>query len=326
MIKKYNVILFLSLILLSLVFLTQASATCQLTGEALNTSNGVTSPVNDLGSAGIGDACNYVPDTYQVEFYRMSLCKSNPDVAGEAQPNFSTCVDILAESSAATLVNIQGTDETALPEIPDFTVPAGDYSYMVARLSAKLGIRHAFEATTAVAYGDSDGNLQDPGSYCWSVNNVLTSIGNENGQSTPFGETVDAGTVGKSNMQCSNTESDMSDAQFTYEIVNTMNDSGCSGFDASEGDRESAGSVGNGDAIGRIMQSATASATGCANANSILWTIALTTPLVVTDTTNFVMNFKTTDSVSIDFDSGATTNPKIIKLGNDPIQAYLTVE
>ena len=125
-------------------------------------------------------------------------------------------------------------------------------------------------------------------------------------------------------MQCSNTESDMSKAEFTYEVVNTMNDTGCSAFDASDGDRESVGTVGNGDAIGRIMQSATASATGCANANSILWTIDLTTPLAVTDTSNFVMNFRTTDALSIDFSSSASTNPKIIKLGNDPIQAYLT--
>jgi len=321
MIKRYNVILFLGLILLSLVFLTQANASCRMTGDALDTSNGVTTPVFDEGAA--RDACNTVPDTYLVEFYRMSLCTSNPDVAGAAQPDFSTCVDILAESGAATLVNIQGTAETKVPDL-DLNIPAGDYAYMVSRLSAKLGIRHAFEATTAVAYGDSDGNLQGPGSYCWSVNNVLTSIANENGQSTPFGTTVDAGIVGKSNMECSNTESDMSDAEFTFEVVNSMNDTGCSAFDSSDGDRENVGAVGNGDASARLMQSATASATGCANAESILWTIDLTTPLVVTDTTNFVMNFRTTDAVSIDFDNGASTNPKIIKLGNDPIQAFLT--
>ena len=322
MIIKQTLVLFISL-LLSLLFITKANATCEMTGDALNTSNGITTPVNDLGDMGVGDACNYVPDTYQVEFYRMSLCTSNPDVAGEAQPDLSSCVDMLAETGATTQVNIVGTTETSL-DVPDFTIPAGTYPYMVARLSAKLGIRHAFEATTAVAYGDSDGNLQGPGSYCWSVNNVLTSISNENNASTPFGTVFDAGTVGKSNMQCSNTEGDMSNAEFTYEVVNTMNDTGCSAFDASDGDRESVGTVGNGDAIGRIMQSATASATGCANANSILWTIDLTTPLAVTDTSNFVMNFRTTDALSIDFSSSASTNPKIIKLGNDPIQAYLT--
>jgi len=324
MIKRYNVILFLGLILLSLVFLTQANASCRMTGDALDTSNGVTSPVFDEGAA--RDACSAVPDTYQIEFYRISLCTSNPDVAGAAQPDLSSCFDVIAESGSATLVNILGTAETALPGIPEFIIPAGDYPYMVARLSAKLGIRHAFEATTAVAYGDSNGDLQGPGSYCWSVNNVLTGISNENGQSTPFGTTVDAGTEGKSNMECSNTESDMSKAEFTFEVVNTMNDTGCSAFDASDGDRENVGTVGNGDAIGRMMQSATTSATGCANANSILWSIDLTTPLVVTDTTDFVMNFRTTDAVSIDFDNGASTNPKIIKLGNDPIQAFLTTK
>ena len=265
MIIKQTLVLFISL-LLSLLFITKANATCEMTGDALNTSNGITTPVNDLGDMGVGDACNYVPDTYQVEFYRMSLCTSNPDVAGEAQPDLSSCVDMLAETGATTQVNIVGTTETSL-DVPDFTIPAGTYPYMVARLSAKLGIRHAFEATTAVAYGDSDGNLQGPGSYCWSVNNVLTSISNENNASTPFGTVFDAGTVGKSNMQCSNTEGDMSNAEFTYEVVNAMNDTGCGAFDASDGDRESVGTVGNGDAIGRIMQSATASATGCANAD-----------------------------------------------------------
>ena len=322
MIIKQTLVLFISL-LLSLLFMTKANATCEMTGGALNTSNGVTSPVNDIGDAGIGDACNTVPDTYLIEFYRISLCTSNPDVAGAAQPDLSSCFDIFAESSPAMIVEIQGTSELP-PEIPQFSIPAGDYPYMVARLSAKLGIRHSFEATTAVAYGDSDGNLQGPGSICWSVNNVLTGIGNENGQSTPFGTTVDAGAVGKSNMECSNTESDLNKAEYTYEIINTMNDTGCSAFDASDGDRENVGAVGNGDATGRMMQSATASATGCANADSILWTIDLTTPLTVTDTSGFVFNLRTTDAVSIDFDSSASGNPKIIKLGNDPIQAYLT--
>ena len=72
MIIKQTLVLFISL-LFSLLFITKANATCEMTGDALNTSNGVGTPVNDVGDAGIGDACNYVPDTYQVEFYRMSL-------------------------------------------------------------------------------------------------------------------------------------------------------------------------------------------------------------------------------------------------------------
>jgi len=126
-------------------------------------------------------------------------------------------------------------------------------------------------------------------------------------------------------MQCSNTSTDVSNAEFSYEVVYVNDDSGCVGFDATDGDRADGGNVGNGEAISRMMQSATTSATSCTNTNSILWTIDLTTPLVVTDTSNFVMNFRTTDAVSIDFNGGAAGNPRIIKVGADPIQAYLTV-
>ena len=80
MIIKQTLVLFISL-LISLLFITKANATCEMSGEALNTSNGPGTPVND-SDIGVGDACNYVPDTYQVEFYRMSLCTSNPDVIG----------------------------------------------------------------------------------------------------------------------------------------------------------------------------------------------------------------------------------------------------
>jgi len=309
--------------LLSLLFITKANATCEMTGDALNTSNGVGTPVNNVGKGGIGDQCNYVPDTYQVEFYRMSLCTSNPDVAGEAQPDLSSCVDMLAETGATTQVNIVGTTETSL-DVPDFTIPAGNYPYMVARLSARLGIKHAFEATTPVAW--ANGSVQDPGTYCWTVNNVLTGIDNRDGQITPFGTTVNAGGADQSNMQCSNTASDVSNAAFSYEVVYVNDENGCASFDFSDGDRADAGNVGNGEGISRMMQSASTSATSCENTNSILWTITLTTPLVVTETSNFVMNFRTTDAVSIDFNGGAEDNPQIIKVGADPIQAYLTVD
>ena len=323
MIKRYNIILFLSLILLSLVFLTQANAECTMDGNKLDTSFGVTTPVKNTDEDA-GDSCNNVPDTYQVEFFRMSVCTLNPDIAGSAQPDLTSCIDIMAETGTGNVVNIVGTSETAL-DIPEFTIPAGTYPYMVARLSAKLGIRHAFEATTAVAYGNNAGETQTAGTFCWTMNTVLTGIDGAVGIVTPFGTTVDAGSTNRSNMHCSNTSTDVSNAEFSYEIVYVNNDSGCGSFDTSDGDRESAGDIGNGSAVSRMMQSATASATSCANTNSILWTIDLTTPLVVTDTSSFVMNFRTTDAVSLDFNGGASGNPRIIKVGADPIQAFLTV-
>ena len=63
--------------------------------------------------------------------------------------------------------------------------------------------------------------------------------------------------------------------------------------------------------------------------------IALDEPYVITENSNFLMNFRTTESVSIDFDSkspyrykpGGITEPTILKVGlyANPIQAFLTV-
>jgi hypothetical protein len=313
-----------SFILLSVFFIKNANAVCEKNGIAIDTSNGKNNPVNNVGE-GVGDACNDVPDIYRVEFYRMSLCTSNPDVAGAAEPDLSSCVDMISDTGTTTQVDIQGTNESSL-SVPEFTIPAGEYGFMVARLGARLGIKTAFQATTAVDSYDSGSNLNGAGIYCWTVNNVLTGIDNANGIITPFGTTVDAGSRDISNMKCSNAESDLSNAEFSYEVVYVNNNSGCGSFDASDGDRESPGDVGNGTAVSRMMKSATESAGDCTEVNSILWTIDLTTPLVVTDTSNFVMNFRTTDAVSIDFSGSAPgSDPLIVKVGADPIQAFLTV-
>ena len=53
--------------------------------------------------------------------------------------------------------------------------------------------------------------------------------------------------------------------------------------------------------------------------------VALDTPHIVTTESNFQMNFKTTDAISIDFDNGAVGEPGIRKAGANPIQANLTV-
>ena len=153
----------------------------------------------------------------------------------------------LAETGETTQVNILGTTSTTL-DVPDFTIPPGTYTYMVTRLSSKLGIKHAFEATTAVAYGDNSGVTQSPGTYCWTVNNVLTVISNENVM-TPIGITIDAGATNRSNMQCSNTEADMRKAEFSYELIYVNNDNGCNSFDASDRDRADVGNVGNGEGV-----------------------------------------------------------------------------
>ena len=304
-------------------YVKQANATCEVTDGVLNTSMGYNEPVVDVGDEGQSNQCQYVPDVYQVDFYRMSLCTSNPDISGK-QPNYSTCVDMLSETGSTTTALISGTNETDLT-VPAFTVTPNTYGYMVARISSKLGIKHTFQASSQVNTYDVSSTLNGAATYCWTVNNVLTGVSNEI-ITTPFGETVNAGASQISNMKCSSTESDTINAEFSYEIVNVNAETGCTAF-GSDGDRMSGGEVENGTVTTRMMQNATVSATSCENTDSILWTIKLTDPITVTANSNFLMNFKTTDSVSIDF-SGAgdgSENPLNIKVGANPIEAYLTV-
>ena len=319
-----NIKLFFS-IFLSVIFLSHANAVClKIDGGKLYTSGAAAAaPVQD-GSDPFGDSCNDVPDVYQIGFYRMSMCSENPDPVGAANPDFSSCQDMLADTGALTTVEISGKSESTL-SVPEFTIAPGSYGYMVARLSAKLGIKHAFEATTKVVSFRAPGVARAAGSYCWTMNKFITGIDNPNPDIvTPFGTTVNAGATDQSTFDCSDTENDMSNAEYAYEIVYVNADAGCGAFDAADGDRTTFGNVGNGIATSRMMQNATTSATACGNVDSILWTIALDEPYTVTTESNFQLNFKTTDSISIDFDGGAG-RPTLIKAGANPIQANLTV-
>ena len=313
---KLLVMLFLAL------FAIQANAVCEKVGGKLDTSNGATTPVNDVGEdPAIGNQCNDTPDQYSITFHRMSLCTADP-LTG-ADPDFTSCEDMLSEGNDKTVL-ISKNAETNF-SAPDFDItPGDDYGYMVARLSAKLGIKHSFTATTAVDFYAPGGGGGTAGIYCWTVNDTLTGVSNEV-IATRFGDTVSNGATNRSNMNCSNNASDLAKAEFSYEVVNVNADTGCDAFEAVTGDKRSGFDVGNGTASSMMMKNATTIAAKCAEVNSIFWVIALDEPYVITDNSNFLMNFRTTESVSIDFEGGGVSEPTILKVGANPIQAFLTV-
>jgi len=312
---KFLVMLFVAL------FAIQANAVCNKVGGKLDTSNGAATPVNDVGGDAIGNQCNDTPDQYSITFHRMSLCTANP-LTG-TNPDFTSCEDMLAEGNDKTVL-ISKNAETNF-SAPDFDITPGDnYGYMVARLSARLGIKHSFTATTAVDFYLPGGGDGTAGIYCWTVNETLTGVSNEV-ITTPFGDTVSNGASGRSNMNCSNNTSGLSMAEFSYEVVNVNHASGCPSFDAATGDKITGFDVGNGTATSMMMKNATTIAAACTEVTSIFWLIALDEPYVITENSNFLMNFRTTESVSIDFDSIGVTEPTILKVGANPIQAFLTV-
>ena len=338
MTKKDLIKLIALIFILSFFVVGQVKASCDYTGTklAIDASDD-DNPVLDGSTA--RDACSDTPDEYSISFHGLGLCTANPDVAS-AEPDYSSCSYMIAPTETLYNSVITGVGEETVftPTPPAFEFPVGTYSYMVGIVSAKLGIKHTFEGTSQVKTF-SDTSTSDtaayaaPGFFCWTVDNqtapgspidgpVLTGITNENNILTPFGRQYDTANNHQSNLRCADTEGT---AAFSYEIVNALADNSCSGY-AADGDRSSMGAVNIGTAVGRLLQNNTTSATDCTNADRILWTIALTTPLIVTSTSSFVMNMKATDAVSVDFASGEGGTAVIAKVGADPIEIYLSTD
>ena len=316
-------IIYLLKLFLFLLIYSNSYATCTYNGTVLNTSNGAGTPVND-SSEGVGEQCDDMPNFYSLDFYRMSLCSANVNPVGGAA-DFSSCTDMLNVDTPINAV-INRTAETSL-NAPDFTLQSGTYGYMVAIISSKMGIKHSFEVNTAVDTYDSGSALNGAGTYCWTKNNFLSTITNEAGVVTPHGTTVNGGISDISNFECSNTASDVSNAEFTYEAISVLDGDGssCAGGLGANGDRVSMGLLGTGLTTGRLLQDdGETNATDCTNSAKILWVIELTNPVTITPTSQITMFFKTTDSVSIDFDSSAIVNPILLKAGANPPQAYIS--
>lgn len=316
-------IIYLVKVFLFLLVYSNSFATCTYNGTVLGTSNGVGTPVND-SSDGVGDQCDDMPNFYSLDFYRMSLCSANVNPVN-APADFSSCTDMLNTDTAVNAI-INRTAETSL-NAPDFTLQSGTYGYMVAVISSKMGIKHSFEVSTAVATYDTSSALNDPGTYCWTKNNFLSTITNEAGVVTPHGTSVNGGASDISNFECSNSASDVSNAEFTYEVISVLDGDGssCAGGIGANGDRVSMGLLGTGVATGRLLQNdGVSDATDCTNSAKLLWVIELTNPVTITPTSQITMFFKTTDSVSIDFDNTAVGAPILLKAGANPPQAYIS--
>jgi len=277
--------------------------------EIITVSGNSATPVGSL-SQSASDQCSDTPDEYQLSFHMMALCTSDPSLL-----DYSSC-EYMLEPIAGRADVIPHTirfPSTGSLDIPAFTIAPGTYNYMVAIISNKLGIKHTIKTSnTTTGASSSDGKA------CWTSNAGPSGISNDEAD-TPHGATVEGGTQ----MLTCGAIADAAPV-FSYEIINVMSDgTNCSGTYAANGDRGNMGVVGNGTAYASLLQTNSAFATDCEDADRILWTISLTTPLVVGPASAFEFNMRTADSVSVDFSNSSDTN--IIKMGADPIQTFLNV-
>ena len=307
----------ISLFLISVVFSTGANATCKedADGKIISVSGNSETQVIDVGAQGerAYDSCTQTPDAYKLTFYKLGLC-----TADTSFNDLSSCQFVI-NSAAGIEHTIIGTADTPFP-IPEFVIDPGTYPYMVVLISAKLAVKHSFQATNAI-----DG-VTGSGVYCWTSNTGYTGYTSEGGTTvTGHGNSTTGGTQ---MLECG---SAAGTAVFTHEVINKLNGDTCSATWVANGDRwpvvnedNEVVTVGNGTAVVNLLTSTDGFSTSCANVYKILWTTNLTTPQVVTENSSFGLSVRTTDAISIDFDGG-TDNKDIIKAGADPVQLFLTV-
>ena len=307
----------ISLFLISVVFSTGANATCKedADGKIISVSGNSETQVIDVGAQGerAYDSCTQTPDAYKLTFYKLGLC-----TADTSFNDLSSCQFVI-NSAAGIEHTIIGTTDTPFP-IPEFVIDPGTYPYMVVLISAKLAVKHSFQATNAI-----DG-VTGSGVYCWTSNTGYTGYTSESGVTvTGHGNSTSGGTQ---MLECG---SAAGTAVFTHEVINKLNGDTCSATWVANGDRwpvvnadNEVVTVGNGTAVVNLLTSTDGFATSCANVYKILWTTNLTTPQVVTENSSFGLSVKTTNTISLDFSSDPN-NKNIIKAGADPVQLFLTV-
>ena len=314
-----KLILLTGLFIVSIVFSAGADASCRYNSGLLDVKSGAQQyQVYDtaIGGGRYVDACNDTPDEYEITFYKLGLC-----TATAAANDLSSCQYVVNNTAGVTHVIQAGT--SGAMDIPEFSIDPGTYPYMVVVISNKLGIKHSFTAAYSLT-----GESSSAGTSCWTSVAGPSAYTNEQFTSPHGATTADGAQL----IKCG--AASASAPVFSYEVINKLTGEECADSWVANGDYSSFGTVGNGTAEVSLLQSTDVFATTCENAAKILWTTTLTTPYVITADSTYQLNMKTTDSVSIDFDSGVVdedadpvvgSNNNIIKMGADPVQLYLTV-
>jgi hypothetical protein len=292
------------------VYVPNAQASCDTTTGDIIEFNVSAGPVKDNGR--VGDQCQDIPDAYEITFYKMALCTENPSPSATigGTPNFTSCSYIY--NGPALVHEIEYPASSPL-DISPFTIPPGTYPYLVATFSSKLGLKNTVTFNNTVV-----GSGASSGTTCWTSGGV-TSFANE-AVLTAHGQTL-GGAVNTITCGAAAAAAPV----YNFEIfTHFVGDDCATSFSADSNFANGSNTetaLGGGIFTARLLKNNGTYADRCLNSARMLWVINNTTPVVVTPTSKYSIQFKLTDSVSIDFDSGTS---QIVKMGNDPIQAIFT--
>jgi hypothetical protein len=286
---------------------TQAACSRNAAGAIITDADGGSAMVTNDGA--LGDQCQEIPDNYLIKFFKFGICTADP-----IAPDFSSCSFMLNDDNGVDHI-ISMPNEGSLPT-GDFDIPPGTYTHMVGVLSNRFGIRHTETFTEALR------GLTGTGTTCWSIADKVTNYTNETVNNTtdthdatatdnaPDTNTLECGTAGAA------------DPGFSYEVINVFSDA-CSSFDGywnTGGGR----TMSNGTAEARLLQTDNSAATACTDGTKMLWVVEWTTPKTITKSSQFSLEFKLTNSVSVDLGAAGSVG-QAVKMGADPVTSILTI-
>ena len=305
-------------LLFMLLMATTSQATClrNAAGAIIVDADGGSTMVTDSSQEAGEDAnqCQELPDNYLIKFFKFGICTADPINAAGEDPDFSSCSFMLNKPDGVDHV-IRMPNEGSLPT-GDFDIPPGTYTHMVGVMSNRFGIKHTENFSEALR------GLTNSGTTCWSIADKVTNYTNETVNNTtdthdatatdnaPDTNTLECGSAGDAN------------PGFSYEVINVFSDA-CSSWDG-YWDSGEGRTMSNGTAEAKILQSDESAATACTDGTKMLWVVQWTSPKVVTKTSQFSLEFKLTDSVSVDLSSNGSTG-YAVKMGADPVTSILTV-
>jgi hypothetical protein len=290
-----------------------AYASCDKEGANIIFYGGGSNPVSDSGER--GDQCQDIPDTYLVTFFKIGLCSLNPAVGARigGSPDYKSCTFIYDGIALDHEISIPATGTLATGS---FSLTPGTYPYMVATFSNKLGIKNTISFTNEV-----QGLGGKSGSTCWTSGGLTTF--HSEFVTTAHGVAMDNRTI-----KCG--AASEAAPVFNYEVLTHFegpNDS-CVDFTAGDAAEFSNGGMtdaefdGAGQFTVRVLKSDGSYADDCSNSARMLWVIKLASKATVTPTSQYRLDFKISDAVSIDFDN---EDGSIMKMGNDPFELVFTV-
>ena len=271
--------------------------------------NGVTDAqlVTDT-SGNFGNSCKEIPDKYKVTFYRLGLCKTDP-VLNENR--LDDCI-LFVNSDAGVSHIIEGVGAGSALDIAtaDPAILPGSYSYIVLVVSNELQIMHT-ETFGGHLASQSITGATGSGNVCWTIAKKTMYSGHRLVAADLVTPEPGAAKRAQLAMDCGATVGASLD--FTSEVFDSLGD----GVDPWNGQ------ILDADFSVRLLQSDNlTAATDKDNGSRML--VSFPNESIVTNNSKFNIQFKLTDSVSVDLapDLGVIY---ALKNGADPFQVSIVI-